>query len=717
MDRGTSPLRDWIALLRRRWVTGASAAATVAAGLGAALLFVTARYTAEAAYDTTRQSPLAPVLASVIDKPASERLITDDAVLHAFDGDELVGEILISADRPGDEESRLRERDRSALRSALSIAQAGDGRFTIRAEAGDEEEARLLARAAGRALDRIVNRRLQLQIGAAGDTIEVQHTEAVNNLRATNAALDALKKSVGMLPGDADVEAAVARLNREIADRGAEIAAARETEDRLQRILQQAESDPAALALGAPDDERIADVLAQRRLAAETLAQLRRRYEDEYLEVKKAIAELERLDGVLASTRRDACTETLRRAQERASVLDGEIKQREAATAAVLGEKRVEVQRHITTSRRQEEQAERLAATQRDLDLEANLVAQYSFVARDVRSQTVYAWWRMIGLVLLAALAAGVGASHAREALDTAVRDPAHVARHAKLDVLATVPVITDEDINLADVERPSGHAEVYARLGTIIVKKMEVVSGKVLSVTSASAGEGKSTVASNLAVALARLGKKTILVDADLRNPRQHDYFRVDNRTGLSSLLERKESARAFLDTLAGEVPVERPPDDLTIGDLRALAALGQEPPPAELVTGGPIPDLPREEIARVIVNAEVENLSLLPSGPGPTNTGGLLEAAWFDALLEYLKSQYAYVVIDTPPVKGCADAMIVGRKTDATLLVVRAGLARRDDIRGTRRYLEEAGATLIGAVLNFNGDLEVAYAAREAA
>ena len=66
--------------------------------------------------------------------------------------------------------------------------------------------------------------------------------------------------------------------------------------------------------------------------------------------------------------------------------------------------------------------------------------------------------------------------------------------------------------------------------------------------------------------------------------------------------------------------------------------------------------------------------------------------------------------------PVKGCADAMIVGRKASASLLVVRAGRASREDVRGTRRYLEEAGATLIGAVLNFNGDLEVAYAAREA-
>lgn len=708
MDRGTSTLRDWIALLRRRWITAAAAAAVALAGLGGFLVFATARYTAEADYDTSRQGPLAPVLARVIEEPVR---VTEDDVLHAFDSDELVGEILIRADEPGREENALEERDREALAAALSIARAGDGRFTIRAETGDETQARLLARSAGRALDAIVNRRLQQRIKAAIETIAAQHNGAVETLRASTESADALKRGAGMLPGDADVEAAVDRINREIAERAGEIGAAHRTEERMKQLL----ADPAALAAGTPDDDRVADVLAQRRVARETLDQLRRRYEDEYREVQVAIAELERLDAAIVSVRHEVASETLHRAQRLAEELDAQIKEREATRSQILAG-RVELQRTIAAAGRQTEQVDRLAATLRDLELESSLVAQYSFVVREVRSRTVYAWWRMLGLVLLAAFVAGVGAAHVREGLDTAVRDPVHVARHGKLDVLATVPVIVDEDINLADVERPTGHAEVYSRLATIVAKKMLTVNGKVLSVTSASAGEGKSTIASNLAVSLARLGKKTVLVDADLRNPRQHDYFRLDNRTGLSSLLERKESARAFLDVLETETPAPRP-DDLLIGDLRALAALGREAAPADIVVQPLIPELPREEIERVLVDSEVENLKLLPSGPGPTNTGGLLEAPWFDALLEYLKEHFAYVVIDTPPVKGCADAMIVGKKCNATLLVVRAGRASRDDVRGTRRYLEEAGATLIGAVLNFNGDLEVAYAAREAA
>jgi Mrp family chromosome partitioning ATPase len=717
MDRSASSVRDWLRLIARRWKVGTIGSGAAFVVLAAGQYFMGARYTAQTAFDASRQRPPAPVLAKAIDKPASGQLVSPEEILALFNEPETARRAhLILTEQPTTQ-AVAQELDEEHVASQLEIERRPDGIFEIRASARSERTATALARAAASALERRINEQIQRKIGEALDALKQQHEVLSGQVRAKREELGRAAAETGLQATDAGVEEALARLDAQKADALARKELNEKTRDRLTRALQEADRNPAALAEAAPPDPRIADTLARRRAAVEERERLRITLEDEHPRVRQVLDHIKALDAELVQVRRAVCQEAVQAAQkaiERAVQDNTDAIQTYGKVAAA----RTRLAPLFRDARGLEEQARILAVTIGELDLERALTADARYAAGPIHAETVHRWANRLAAIVAAALLLGICAAYLRESLDEAIRDPLHVSMYAKLDVLATIPTITEEDIALADVERPTGHAEIYARLATLLGRRMEHLAARVLSVTSASAGEGKSTVASNLAVALARLGKRTVIVDADLRNPRQHDYFRVENRSGLSSLLERKESARAFLDTLESEAGEAAPAEDLMMGDLRALAAVGAageppvfEPPPAASL------QLPEAEIARVIVETEVENLKVLPAGPGPTNTGGLLESPWFDSLLSYLKNQFAYVLIDTPPVKGCADAMIVGKKAEATLLVVRAGRARREDVRGTRRYLADSGSSILGAVLNFNGDLEVAYSAWEAA
>ncbi len=166
------------------------------------------------------------------------------------------------------------------------------------------------------------------------------------------------------------------------------------------------------------------------------------------------------------------------------------------------------------------------------------------------------------------------------------------------------------------------------------------------LVVTSPSADEGKSETVANLAVTMAQSGKRTILVDCDLRRPQLNTLFGLPAEPGLTNLM---------LEDLA-ELPLQ--------------------------ATG-------------------VENLWLMASGPTPPNPADLLGTSKMDALIASLLEQADIVLFDAPPVAAVTDAAILGGKVDGVLLVIQAGKTRRDHSERAKELLEKAKVRVIGATL----------------
>jgi capsular exopolysaccharide synthesis family protein len=201
---------------------------------------------------------------------------------------------------------------------------------------------------------------------------------------------------------------------------------------------------------------------------------------------------------------------------------------------------------------------------------------------------------------------------------------------------------------NLITLTDPrSAAAEAFRTLRTNLMFSSVEHPIQTLLVTSSVAGEGKSEALANLAVTFAQSGNKTILVDADLRRPAQHEIWGVKNR-GLTTMM---------------------------IED----AALSNPP----------------------LFETGVENLLILPAGEEPPNPADLLSSKRMNEIIGILKARAAYVLFDSPPVLAATDAALLGVKVDGALLVVKAGQSRRDQTSHAYARLEQVNVRVVGAVL----------------
>lgn len=256
-------------------------------------------------------------------------------------------------------------------------------------------------------------------------------------------------------------------------------------------------------------------------------------------------------------------------------------------------------------------------------------------------------------LGLVAGLALGGLTALCLETLDQSVRTHADVERGLGLALLGHIPLARPRKgekiyapMLSADMTSMS---EAFRNLRTMIVFAKSSDPEPFLLVTSTVQQEGKSFVAANLAVALAQLGRRTLLIDGDLRRPSQHQILATPAKRGLS-------------DYLSGRVA-----------------------DPAQLIT-----------------KAEVGHLDILPGGPRPPNPSELLSGEQLAALLVWARERYDRVIVDCPPVFPVSDVMLWGQHIRSAILVARAGRTRMPLIQMACTRLRSGGVDILGGVIN---------------
>jgi len=274
---------------------------------------------------------------------------------------------------------------------------------------------------------------------------------------------------------------------------------------------------------------------------------------------------------------------------------------------------------------------------------------------------------RVLLNTLLAAvlgLLATLGVVVLLEYLDDRLRSPEHVTRFLGLHTLGNVFELPKGsartfDRFVAQATRPAGEngepdsalsaGEAFRLLRANLQFAAIDKTLSTLLVTSSEAGDGKTTIAANLAVVIAQAGQRVLLIDADLRRPTLHDVFGVPNRTGLTSLL---------LDE--------------------------------------------RHTVSDIVVPTNIAGLHVVPSGPLPPNPSELLASSRMQRRLQQFIEAADLVIIDSPPVLPVSDPAVLAGLTDGTLLVVNGGKTRGQQAAHAVATLQKAGAHVLGVVLN---------------
>lgn len=270
----------------------------------------------------------------------------------------------------------------------------------------------------------------------------------------------------------------------------------------------------------------------------------------------------------------------------------------------------------------------------------------------------------VIGLLL------GVVLAILFELLDTKVRTSEALSELLGFPILAKLNFLKTKNAQSEQVINPVGHThnvESYRILRTNVGFSSVDKPIHTLAITSAVPQEGKSTVAANLAIFMAKAGKNTLIIDADLRRPSLHQKFNLSfERTGLSNAILAC-SHQPFLASASGE---------------QAVASVPLE---------------------SYMHSVNIPNLRIMPSGPLPPNPPELLDSKAMELFLQSVSRCGAEIIIfDTPPLLGLSDTNILAAKVDGTLVVVDITQANKKNVKQVKSLLAQAGARVLGCVVN---------------
>jgi polysaccharide biosynthesis transport protein len=275
-----------------------------------------------------------------------------------------------------------------------------------------------------------------------------------------------------------------------------------------------------------------------------------------------------------------------------------------------------------------------------------------------------------IGAGILIGILLGIGAAVGRAMLDRTIKTPGDVEQMLGVSFLGLIPEFEGSGLKetyaaskqrrrtrmtlpgpnreLIVHEMPtSGIAEASRSIRTNILFTAPDKPYKVILITSAAMGEGKTTVACCIAIAMAQTGKRVVLVDCDLRRPRLHRIFKKPSETGLTAAL---------------------------------------------------VEDVVEEHTEET----DVPNLSVYVAGPHPPNPAELLQSERFKGVLKRLSGKFDYVILDSPPVLAVTDAAVLSTLVDGVVMVTRAFQTRKELAQHALRRLTDVGAHVAGVVLN---------------
>jgi succinoglycan biosynthesis transport protein ExoP len=262
-------------------------------------------------------------------------------------------------------------------------------------------------------------------------------------------------------------------------------------------------------------------------------------------------------------------------------------------------------------------------------------------------------------------LITGITFAFLLEYLNNSIQTPADVKQYLDIPCLAVIPKISIKHLapheqqqaakdtliaTITLVDPKSMIAEAYRNLRTSVVFAA-FDQKKIFLVTSATPGEGKSTITANLGILMAQSGKKTLIIDCDLRKPRISEIFHLKQKEyGLSDILIAPDS----------------------------------------------------DDIGAALQPTDIDNLSIIPCGTIPPNPSELLGLDKTGRIIAKLSEQYEKILIDSPPVGVVSDALLLSPFVQGVILVILTGKTTRDSVQYARDQLHETRANILGGVLN---------------
>ncbi|HMB95622.1 MAG TPA: polysaccharide biosynthesis tyrosine autokinase, partial [Tepidisphaeraceae bacterium] len=260
---------------------------------------------------------------------------------------------------------------------------------------------------------------------------------------------------------------------------------------------------------------------------------------------------------------------------------------------------------------------------------------------------------RILAASIVVGALIGAGLALLRDRSDGRMHSVEEIQTVVGLPILGVVPAMSGRRTAIAramtvHLDPRSVVAEAYRTIRTAVYFGTNGSRAKTILISSPEPGDGKTTSASNLAIAIAQTGRSVLLLDADFRKPTQHKNLDIKDSVGLSSVLSG------------------------------------------------------RETLERAIQRTGVEGLDILPCGPIPANPSEILNSREFGELIDSLAMRYDHILFDSPPVNAVTDARILGAVCDATILVLRADKTTKKSGEHARNALMAVSAKLLGAIVN---------------